>query len=229
MHFLVLLYGDEAAGAEPGTPEFDAEMAGYIAFGELAADAIRGGAALESIAGARTVRHDGGEVTVSDGPFAEATEVLGGFYVLEADDLDQVIDLVRHLPATATGASEIRPLPYFDDFKGLGDDEIGRTTMVTLHGAQADGPAHQAFYDANAEHVAQGGALGAESSATTVRVRDGEVLVSDGPFSEAQEVAGGYYLLDGDADTVADVAARIPMGPGGIVAIRKVMDLGEVM
>ena len=43
MHYLILLYGDEAGATEPGTPEFDAEMAGYEAFGELAAEAIRVG------------------------------------------------------------------------------------------------------------------------------------------------------------------------------------------
>ena len=58
MHYLVLLYGDETGAAEPGTAEFDAEMAGYEAFGELAADAIRGGAALQLVDSARHVRHD---------------------------------------------------------------------------------------------------------------------------------------------------------------------------
>lgn len=76
-------------------------MAGYLAFGELAADAIRGGAALHLTDKARTVRDTEGTVSVTDGPFAETAETLGGYYILQAGHLGDVIEMVRHIPAPA--------------------------------------------------------------------------------------------------------------------------------
>ena len=229
MHYLILLYGDEAGATEPGTPEFAAEMAGYEAFGELAAEAIRGGAALQLVDTARHVRHDGDEVVVTDGPYAEATEVLGGYYVLEADHLDEVIDLVRHIPATSApgGGSEIRPLVSFNDFKGLDEAGMGRTTLATLHGPQAEARDHEAFVAAHRDQVAVGAALDPTAAATTVRVVDGEVLVSDGPYAEALEVAGGLYVLDA-GDHTERLATEVPVGDGGIVELRPVMDLSAI-
>lgn len=241
MHYLVLLYGDESAATEPGTPEFDAEMAGYVAFGELAETAIRGGVALHLTDRARTIRHAGGEVTVSDGPFAETTEALGGIYVLEADDLDQVIELVRHIPSTSApgGASEIRPLVMFQS-SIAGEEDYKDSWLATMHGPEtpADVPGtaewdagaaeHGAFAEAAGDTVTEGGAVQPAAAATTVRVRDGEVVVSDGPFSEVIEVVGGYYLLRGTPERVLEVAKTIPVNEGGAVEIRPVMDLSAL-
>jgi hypothetical protein len=242
VHYLVLLYGDEAHATEPGTPEFDAEMAGYMAFGELAADSIRGGAALHLTEMARTIRrHDGGTVTVTDGPFAETTEALGGYYVLEADNLDDVIEMVRHIPATKTGVSEIRPLVMFTSSLEDAADQKG-CWLATIHGQptvpeaeipgtpewDAGAAEHGAFSDTAGDAIREAGAVQPPTAATTVRVRDGEVVVSDGPFSEAIEVVGGFYVLKGDPDRVAELAGEIPVNPGGVVEIRPIMDLSEV-
>jgi hypothetical protein len=60
-----------------------------------------------------------------------------------------------------------------------------------------------------------------------VRVRGDEVLVTDGPFAETNEIVGGFYLLRGATrDEVADIAARIPVGPKGAIELWRVMDLG---
>lgn len=240
MQYLVLLYGDESAATEPGTPEFDAEMAGYIAFGELAEKAIRGGAALHLTERARTIRHDGGAVTVTDGPFAETAEALGGIYVLEADHLDDVIELVRHIPATTapSGASEIRPLVMFQS--SIDDAADQRDCwLATMHGPEtaADIPdtpeweagaaQHGAFAEAAGEALKEGGAVQPAATATTVRVVDGEVVVTDGPFSEVIEVVGGYYVLKGSPDEVLELAKEIPVNEGGAVEIRPIMDLSE--
>ena len=84
MRYLALIYTNEAADAAPGTPEADARMAGYMAFGEEAgkAGAIEGGERLRPVADARTVRVRESSTVVSDGPFAETREQLGGYYVL---------------------------------------------------------------------------------------------------------------------------------------------------
>jgi hypothetical protein len=85
----------------------------YSDFGQLAAGAIQGGAALFPTSTATTVRVSGGkggEVVVGDGPFAEAKEVLGGFYLLDAADLDDAVRLASAIPAAWDGAVELRPV-----------------------------------------------------------------------------------------------------------------------
>lgn len=239
MHFLVLLYDDESAGNEPGTPEFDAEMAGYEAFGELAGDAIVAGEALEPSATARTVRHDGATAHITAGPFAEVAEVLGGLYVLEAPTLDDAIELVRHIPAVwqPNGAAEVRPMvQWLDDRPADGGDRSVQV-LATIHGQETDSeqPGSDGWAAGAAEHgrfaeaadsvVAAAGAVHPSTTATTVRLRDGELLVSDGPFSEVNEVVGGLYLLAGPVDEVEEVAKQIPVPDGGAVELRPIMDL----
>lgn len=241
MQYLVLLYGDESAATEPGTPEFDAEMAGYVAFGDLAEKAIRGGAALHLTDRARTIRHDGGTVTVTDGPFAETAEALGGFYVLEADHLDDVIEMVRHIPATTApgGASEIRPLvTYRSSIEEPADQRD--CWLATIHGRESatDIPDTPEWEAGAAEHGAFAERAGAAlkevasvqpaATATTVRVPDGEVVVSDGPFSETVEVVGGFYVLHGTPDEVLELARQIPVGDDGAVELRPIMDVSEM-
>jgi hypothetical protein len=242
VQYLVLLYGDETAATAPGTPEFDAEMAGYVAFGELADEAIQGGAALHLTETARTIRHDGGHVTITDGPFAETTEALGGYYVLEADHLDDVIEMVRHIPATTApgGATEIRPLVMVQSSIEEAADQRD-CWLATMHGAEtaADTPdtseweagaaQHRAFAAAAGAALMEGGAIQPAATATTVRVHDGEVVLSDGPFSETIEVVGGYYVLKGTPERVLELATQIPVNPGGAVEIRPIMDLSEAV
>src|SRR5688500_15523838 len=104
MQYLATLYDVETGAAEPGTPEWDAELAAYGAFGEKYGAAIRGGEALQPSALATTVRGrgDGGAPLVTDGPFAETAEVIGGYYLLEAETLDEVIEQAGAIPAAST-------------------------------------------------------------------------------------------------------------------------------
>jgi hypothetical protein len=70
------------------------------------------------------------------------------------------------------------------------------------------------------------GALHPVESATTVRVRDGETTVTDGPFAVTKEILGGYYLVDcADLDEALAIAARIPMARYGSVEVRPVVEL----
>ena len=110
--FVALIWEPRTARTE--SPDFVAYMEGYNAFGALAGHAIRGGAALLSDETATTIHVTGGQhgdVVMHDGPYAETKEFLGGFYVLEADDLDGAIALARHIPAAWRdgGRVEVRP------------------------------------------------------------------------------------------------------------------------
>jgi len=239
VHFLVLMYDDETAATEPGTPEFDAEMEAYVAFEELAGGAIVGGEALQPSATTRTVRHDDAQPRITAGPFAEVAEVLGGYYLLDAPSLDDAIELVRHLPVASqpSGAIEVRPVVQWFDGRPEGGGDRDTQVLATIHGEQteADDPDHEGWDIGAAEHdafiegagdvVVAGGVVHPSDTATTVRRRDGELLVTDGPFSELTEVVGGFYVLDGTAELVDEVALQVPVPAGGAVELRPIMDV----
>lgn len=87
--------------------------AGYMAFGQAAAAVIRGGAGLYPTSTATTVKvtgGKGGDVVTSDGPYAEAKDVLTGFYLLECADLDEAVAYAAQIPGAWTGGVEIRPI-----------------------------------------------------------------------------------------------------------------------
>ncbi|HOT81576.1 MAG TPA: YciI family protein [Microthrixaceae bacterium] len=114
MKYFVLLVdgGEEPAWDDLTAEEQEAALAAHGAFGE-ACEArpgveIVGGEALGDGSTATTLRTRGGEITITDGPYAEAAEHIGGFYVLDAPDLDTVIELCRILPAYDI---DIRPVP----------------------------------------------------------------------------------------------------------------------
>src|SRR5687768_2835011 len=112
MKYLFTLYGDESA-YETQTPEDGAaEMAAYERFDTeaKAAGILIGGEALEPTTSATTLRLKGGERVVTDGPFAETKEQLGGYYILDCKDLDEALEWAAKIPAAQNGSVEIRPI-----------------------------------------------------------------------------------------------------------------------
>ena len=107
--YLILTYGDEQKIADGGEEMFDHLMQGHQKFGENNGPALRGGNALQSVTTATTIR-DG---VVTDGPFAETKEALGGYYLVEAKDLDEALKIAKQVPAP-TGGVEVRPIRVFD-------------------------------------------------------------------------------------------------------------------
>ncbi|MCP2287274.1 YciI family protein [Nocardia amikacinitolerans] len=235
MQYLATLVGREESGVDPGTPEFDAEVAKYAAFEERAADAVAGGAALFPSAEAMHVRRAGGKTLVTDGPFTEQAEVVGGFYVFDAPDLDAVIELARQLPAAEQGTIELRPMvmwsphetPRADWWLALlweAPDAVIAPGTPEWDAAVAE---HERFGAKYAAAIRGGGALRPPSSATTLRVRDGELLLTDGPFPEFAEVVDGLYLFAAASRAeAAEIAAAIPLGERGRTEVRQVVDLG---
>lgn len=110
---MLLIYGD-AQQWEAMTPEqAKAHDAAHAAFNVAAGPRIVGGEELELAPMATTLRTDPADgLVTTDGPFLETKEALGGFYLLEADDLDEVIELASQLPEVHAGHSgvEIRPV-----------------------------------------------------------------------------------------------------------------------
>ena len=100
-----------------------------------------------------------------------------------------------------------------------------------VHATPEDGMKMMAAYDAVTEELKQAGVflggegLQATSTATTVRVRDGEPLLTDGPFAETREQLAGFYMVDcGDLDEAVGWAAKIPGAARGSVEVRPVID-----
>jgi hypothetical protein len=112
--YLVLIYEDERAWESADEDAFGRLLAEHQAFGQRHAEALRGGQALQPTVTATSVRKDpSGGFTVTDGPFAETKEVLGGYYLIEADDLDEALRIAREVPAPFGGV-EVRPIRTFD-------------------------------------------------------------------------------------------------------------------
>jgi len=110
MQYLLLIYDNEKRWANGYDP---VEMAEYQAYGKEFAGAIRGGNALLPTATAKTVRVRDGKRTVTDGPFAETKEQLGGFYLMEAANLDEALVMAERIPGAKHGSIEVRPIMVF--------------------------------------------------------------------------------------------------------------------
>jgi hypothetical protein len=197
-----------------------AEMAAYEAFHAKAASAIRGGDALLPVATAVRITGGPDAPVITDGPFAESAEVAGGYYIFEAENLDDALALARDVPAAKRGAVEIWPMAG----PGPQPQPTEGPTWIALLLEPPDRPVppgtpeweamvgqHQQFGAAAGQHIKGGAGLHPPSTATTVRVRDGEVLITDGPYVEGAEVANGFYVLSaGDRDEAVKVASMIP-------------------
>lgn len=115
MRYLLLIYQNEAANAQRSESEGQALMQAYWAFNEAAqkAGVMLGGDALHPTAAATTVRVRDGQTLTTDGPFAETKEQLGGYYMLNCDNLDQAIEFAAKIPDVRNGSVEIRPVYEF--------------------------------------------------------------------------------------------------------------------
>ena len=112
---MLLIYSEPGLGPEPGTPEFDAQMPRWTDFTQQLIDkgAFVAGDPLQAIETATTVRERGGRVLHTDGPFAETKEQLGGYYLIDVEDLDEALAWAARVPNVGYGSIEVRPLVDF--------------------------------------------------------------------------------------------------------------------
>jgi hypothetical protein len=116
MRYTLLIYGDESAGADASPEQLEQLIGEYRAYEAWLQERgiKRAGEALQDTSQATTVRvRDDGAMT-TDGPFAETKEQLGGFYLLECDDLDDALEAARRCPGSTYGSVEVRPVVDFD-------------------------------------------------------------------------------------------------------------------
>jgi hypothetical protein len=112
MQYMILIYGDEKAFAGMPEEEMGKVYGAYMAYSkEMAqAGAMVGGASLQPISTATTVRVKNGKTTTTDGPFAETKEQLGGYYIVDVPNLDEALKWAAKCPGSAHGSIEVRPL-----------------------------------------------------------------------------------------------------------------------
>lgn len=112
MKYMALLYGEANAGPAAGTPEFMEMLEEYQSATTAMADAgvLVDSSPLQPPQTATTVRVRHGETQLSDGPFAEIKEQLGGYYILDCNDLDTALRYAATIPSAKYGSVEVRPL-----------------------------------------------------------------------------------------------------------------------
>ena len=112
MKYLLMICANEQEEAAMSEAEMGQLLEEYMAFGtELeASGAYVHGERLQPVSTATTVRVRDGELLTTDGPFAETKEQMGGFYLIEAADLDQAIAWARKIPSAKMGSIEVRPI-----------------------------------------------------------------------------------------------------------------------
>jgi hypothetical protein len=179
---------------------------------------------------AATVRVRDGETLVTDGPFAETKEFVAGFDVIECADLDEAIEVAAKHPSSWFDAIEIRP---FKNGLRVGqrayafarqDDSAGTPYLLTMwmggipaaaplddQAVLDEGGAWREEMEARGLHVL-GSELEGPDTATTVRVRDGETLIGDGPLIEAREFIAGIDIVRcADRQQAIELAAAHPV------------------
>jgi len=116
MRYLCLIYDEEKKLGAMSKGESDAFMGEYFAFTEDVKKSGHyvGGNALQPVNTATSVRVRGGKMSTTDGPFAETKEQLGGYYLIEAKDLNDALQVAARIPSAKLGTVEVRPIQEFN-------------------------------------------------------------------------------------------------------------------
>jgi hypothetical protein len=115
MQYLLLIYENEAEMAKRANKD-GTMMSDYLEFTQsiVKSGNMRAGDALQATSTATTVRVREGKTLTTDGPFAETREQLGGYYLVEAKDLDEAIKIAARVPGARYGSIEVRPVRVFE-------------------------------------------------------------------------------------------------------------------
>ena len=207
-------------------------------------------APLLPVATGGTVRVRDGQKLITTGPFAETIEQLGGYYIIDVDNLDEAIAISGRLPAAAKGTVEIRPLLKLEGlptekvsaessgpetslskfmFLCYDDEEAWRQAGPEAHlAAMQEAVTLTHWLDQRGQYLSAS-PLHPIATATSVRIRNGHRLVTDGPFAETREVLGGYYvMLAQDQAEALEIAARHSGARVGAVEVRQIFDVSRM-
>jgi hypothetical protein len=200
----------------------------------ISAKVNRAGDPLGSYADATTVKVRDGQLLVTDGPFAETKEWISGYDLLECTSVDEAVSWAAKHPSTWFGPSEVRALAdgsYIDLPPGpVPAPAAGKTRymlLVCTDPAVDPGETHMEPVDSWVSETDSrgirlfGSELAQPGAARTVRGREQDAIVTDGPFAETKEQIAGFDVLDcADLDEAIAVAAKHPMARGGLLELR---------
>jgi hypothetical protein len=203
---------------------------------------------LHSVTAATSLRIRDGKRHITDGPFAETTEQLGGYYIIDVDSRDEAIEIASRLPPAKKGTVEIRPLlplpdslslPEPDATQASSDAANLREYILLMYAEEGAWPPDE-HLPALAESVdvchqlhAKGQFIAAAplqppATASCVRIRNSSRTIVDGPFAETKEQLGGYFLIRvANLDEAIAIAAKIPGSRRGTAEIRPLFPLPE--
>jgi hypothetical protein len=226
MNYLMLVCSDGvatpeiAATMQEHTPawveEMDSSGARLMGNGLLGPDA------------AKTVRVRDGQTLVSDGPFADTKEFIAGFDIIDAANLDEAIQIAAKHPVSWYFAIELRPFtPGVEVPKEWSYEDL-RYLLMMFDGGGSDAPEVEAevgetrddWRETAGDKLVVAHGLEHRDNATTVRVRDGQVLLTDGPFAETKEFLAGIAVLNCDQQEAIELAAEFPLARFHMVEVR---------
>lgn len=250
MKYLLLVYSPESSWTPEEWQHCVVESSRLCH--QLAADGkFQDAAPLHPVATALTVRVRDHQSLVTAGPYAETTEQLGGYFLIDVEHLDDALSIAAQLPAARRGTIEVRPLFPLDQMPEVSsrwDDQKSEAaefqTFVFLcyddeaawkeqGEAKHRAAMHRARDLVHAIHQ-RGQYLFAtplrdSETATCVRIRDHKTLVTDGPFAETREVIGGIYLVKARSQQEAmQWAEQHPGAELGGVEVRQVVDIPQI-
>jgi len=238
MDFMILFV--DRKGAPAGEPAGMAELEKLAE--ELASrGTLRRGAPLGPEAAGARVQVRGGRAFVSDGPFAEAKEVIAGFWIVEAADREEAVALARRAyelgeprPGARHGLVEVhhakdrevcadsgKGTPFlllYRNEPGLSDPDGSKMREMIAFGEEAK----------RAGQFLEGAPLAQDPPSARILARGGRTLVLDGPFAESKEVVGGYDLfrVAGRAEAI-ELAKRCPAAKWGPIEVRELVQRGR--
>jgi hypothetical protein len=236
MKYLMSIWADELPSAED-LAVLQREIPGWAE--EMTGRGVRlFGRELDLPETAATVRVRDGQTLVTDGPFAETKEFIAGFDLLECADHDEAVEVAAKCPISWFQTLEVRP--FMDGLRlgaeafafGRGEDGAGRPYVLIMwmggtpaepfddQAVMDEGEAWRLDLEARGLQIL-GNALEAKETATTVRVRGGETLLSDGPFAETKEFIAGLDVVScADRQQAIQLAAAHPIARYHAIEVR---------
>ncbi len=238
MKYLLFICADGTEGAPEDEATIRAGMPAWL--GEMDRRGVRVyGHALKPVESATTVRVRDGESLLTDGPFAETKEFIAGFDILDCANLDDAVEAAALHPLSWFHKIEVRPF-YIPELEG--NEQLAPAIehrrqgerfllLMCLDGIAAAPEVEEAvvreglawYEELKASGVAVYGApLNHADTATTVSVRNGETVLSDGPFTETKEFIGGFTIIDcASQDEAVRLAAKHPLAHQHMIEVRQ--------
>jgi hypothetical protein len=237
MRYLYLIYLDEKVAQARAAEQKERAVAAHTPYiDRLKANGrYVGSERLLGSGTAKVLRSAGGQPVVTDGPFAESREQLGGFYLVEAKDLDEALADAAQCPALQTVAVAIEVRPVRAGGAAVAEAGAGGRYLIGIYETAAQAENEEARRAAMVQwapylerlraagKLVTGDPLSPASSATTLRLRDGKVVLTDGPFAESREQLGGYCVVRAaDRDEAVRIAAECPGASDHAIEVRPV-------